>query len=456
MATSRYTAMLDERAALVAEGKAMFDRAEAEGRDLTAEERLRDDAINARIEVLDGDITREETRSKREAVVGYEGREKPRITGLHDRAADKPWGYEFGVRMVDKPDGTRAFGGIRNAGDVALGHAMQAIFKAGQGYDIDPRLLQAAASGGNTSDPAAGGFSVGTDLSMMLMEMALESSMLLPYCTMVEISAGSDSLEAPYFEYTSRATGSRFGGIRVYRRKEAATVTASYPEEEKFSLSLLDLMGLAYTTDRLTADAAAMGRWYGQAFRSEMAFVIDNEIVRGTGVGECEGFLSATALVSVSAEAGQDADTIVNENLSKMWIRMPSRLKGGAIWLYNSECGPQLDELSISVGTGALEPRFVSYGPDGVLRIKGRPAIEIEQASALGDAGDISLVNLSEYIVIRKGAIEEAMSDHVRFIYGERTFRWTQRINGKTPWRSAVTPFKGSATVSPFVALAAR
>jgi hypothetical protein len=48
------------------------------------------------------------------------------------------------------------------------------------------------------------------------------------------------------------------------------------------------------------------------------------------------------------------------------------------------------------------------------------------------------------------------MSDHVRFIYGERTFRWTQRINGKTPWRSAVTPFKGSATVSPFVALAAR
>lgn len=456
MATSRYTAMLDERAALVAEGKAMFDRAEAEARDLTADERLRDDAINARIEVLDGDIAREETRSKREASVAVNAPApvSPRISGLHDRAADKPWGYELGVRLIDKPDGTRAFGGIRNAGDVALGHAMQAIFRAGQGGPIDPRLF--AAAGGNTSDPAAGGFSVGTDLSMMLMEMALEASLLLPYCTVIEISAGSDSLEAPYFEYTSRATGSRFGGIRVYRRKEAGTVTASYPEEEKFAISLLDLMGLAYTTDRLTADAAAMGRWYGNAFRAEMAFVIDNEIVRGTGVGECEGFLSAASLVSVSAEAGQDADTIVNENISKMWVRMPSRLKGGAIWLYNSECGPQLDELSISVGTGALEPRFVSYGPDGVLRIKGRPAIEIEQASALGDVGDISLVNLSEYIVIRKGGIEEAMSDHVRFIYGERTFRWTQRINGKTPWRSAVTPFKGSATVSPFVALAAR
>ena len=452
MATSRYTAWLDERAALVAEGKAMFDAAEAGGRDLTADERVRDDAINARLDTLNADISREDARREREAAVGYEA---PRITGGHNRAGDKPWGYELGVRIVER-DGVRALGGIKNAGDVALGHAMQSIFRAASGGTIDPRLIQAAASGGNTSDPGAGGFSVGTDLSMMLLEMGMEGSMLLPYCNVIEISAGADGIEAPYFEYTSRATGSRFGGIRVYRRKEAATVTATNPEEELFKLGLLDLMGLAYTTDRLTADAAAMGRWYGNAFRSEFAFIIDNEIVRGTGVGEGEGFLNSDALVSVAAEAGQDADTIINENISKMWIRMPSRLKGGATWLYNSECGPQLDELSISVGTGALEPRFVSYGPDGVLRIKGRPALEIEQASALGDVGDISLVNLSQLVVIRKGAVEEATSDHVRFIYGERAFRWTQRINSQSPWRSAVTPFKGTATVSPFVALAAR
>lgn len=454
MATTRYTALLVERDRLTAESKAVIDRADAEGRSLTAEEKAADDERYAEIEKISAEMADIEARRARSGAAEAAKPTAARITGLHDRAGDAPWGYELGVRMIDRPDGTRAFGGIRNATDVALGHCMQAIFRAGMGGNIDPRLM--AASGGNTSDPAAGGFSVGTDLSMALMQMGMESSMLLPYCNVIEISANSDSLEAPYFEQTSRATGSRFGGIQIYRRKEAATVTAQYPEEEKFSLSLLDLMGLAYTTDRLMADAAAMGRWYGNAFRSEFAFVIDNELVRGTGVGECEGFLNSAALVTVAAEAGQDVDTIVNENISKMWIRMPSRLKGGAIWLYNSECGPQLDDLSIPVGVGGLEPRFVNYGPDGVLRLKGRPAIEIEQASALGDVGDIALVNLGEYIVIRKGGIEEATSDHVRFIYGERTFRWTQRINGRSPWRSAVTPFKGSATVSPFVALAAR
>ncbi len=117
----------------------------------------------------------------------------------------------------------------------------------------------------------------------------------------------------------------------------AATVSSSYPDDEKFSLSLLDLMGLAYQTDRLMADARAMGAIYGTAFRNEFAFIIDNEIYRGTGVGEMQGFTASPALVTQDKETGQAADTVVAANLSKMWTRMPSRLKGGSIFLYNSE-----------------------------------------------------------------------------------------------------------------------
>lgn len=455
MVTSRYTALLDERARLVAEGEATFQAAEAAGRGLTAEEQAADDAREMRLAEIRSEIAAEDRRRQRQAEVGAGGPAPARITGVHDRAADKPWGYELGVRVVEKPDGTRVLGGVRDAGHVALGACMQAIFAAAQGSPVDVRFL-AAASGGNTSDPSLGGFSVGTLLSNFLMQMGAEASVLLPYCNVIDLGEGVDSIEAPYITDTSRATGSRFGGVRVYRRKEAATVTASQPEEEKFTLSLLDLMGLAYQTDRLMRDARAMGAIYATAFRNEFAFVIDNEIVRGSGVGEMQGFVNSPALVTQDKETGQAADTVVMENLSKMWIRMPTRQKGGAVWFYNSEVCPQLDALTIPAGTAGLPPRFVNYGPDGVLRIYGRPAIELEQASALGDVGDIALVNLSEFVVIRQGAIEEAMSDHVRFVYGERTFRWTQRINGKTPWRSAVTPFKGSNTKSPFVVLQAR
>lgn len=456
MATNRYTGLLAERAELVAEARGAIDAASAGNRGLTADEQKRDDEIDARLQAIATETALLERQLAREASLALSGPAAvATLSQMHDRAEDRPWGHELGVRLIEQPDGTRALGGVKFAAETALGACLQAIMRAGGGGPIDPRFF-AGPSGGNTGDPAAGGFSVGTDLSAFLFQLGAEASVLLPYCNSFEVSQDSDSIEAPYITNTSRATGSRFGGVRVYRRKEAATVAASYPEEEKFRLELADLLGLAYQTDRLIKDARLMGQLYATAFRNEFAFTIDDELVRGDGVGECQGVLNSPALVSVAKETGQAAATIVSNNLSKMWIRLPARSKSKAVWFVNGEAGPQFDVLSIAAGTGALEPRFITYGPDGVMRIKGRPVVELEQCAALGTVGDLLLLDMSEYLVIRKGALEQAESDHVRFIYAERTFRWLQRINGKSPWRSAVTPFKGSATLSPFVALDTR
>ena len=86
----------------------------------------------------------------------------------------------------------------------------------------------------------------------------------------------------------------------------------------------------------------------------------------------------------------------------------------------------------------------------------GRPIVPIEQAEALGTKGDILLLDLGEYLLIRKGALETAESIHVRFLYGENTFRFTYRINGAPAWKTALTPYKGSATQSPFITLDTR
>jgi predicted phage gp36 major capsid-like protein len=47
----RYKALLQERADLVAEGRRIFEAAEATARDLTEAEKTRDDEINARLSV---------------------------------------------------------------------------------------------------------------------------------------------------------------------------------------------------------------------------------------------------------------------------------------------------------------------------------------------------------------------------------------------------------------------
>jgi HK97 family phage major capsid protein len=91
-------------------------------------------------------------------------------------------------------------------------------------------------------------------------------------------------------------------------------------------------------------------------------------------------------------------------------------------------------------------------------RLKGRPVIEIEQAAALGDTGDILFADLNYYKLITKGGIQEAESIHVQFLYNERVLRWVTRVNGFPKLKSAITPYKGAsgATLSPFVKLDAR
>lgn len=345
----------------------------------------------------------------------------------------------------------------RRATEQGLGSFLQAVITAGMpGGAVDPRLL-AAPTGASTSVPSDGGHLVQTDFSTFLLDNAMQSAQVASLCDTVTVGANSDSLEAPFVDETSRATGSRFGGVRVYRRAEAATVDPSKVKLGKWELRLEDLMAITYMTDRSMSDAPALAGIVNTAFSSEFAFVVDDEIIRGDGGnGQCYGVITAGATATAGKESGQLADTIVTGNLSRMWMHLHPRKRANAVWFYNSELEQQLDQLTLPAGTGALEPRFVNYGPDGILRIKGRPAIALEQCSAPGDLGDIILADWRDYVLITKGGLEQAESMHVRFVYGEKCLRWMYRINGQPKQKTTLTPYKGSKQLGSFVILEAR
>lgn len=442
MSGKRYQALLQERADLVAEQSKLFSAVEDEGRDLTAEEKERDDAIHERLTGIEASIEREERRREWERQVAAVGPElnnfgrpikggAPRIEGMRDLSVERPWG--------------------------SLGHFLQAVAQAGQpGGFIDPRLY-AGPSGASEGVPSDGGFLVRHDYSTMLLDRAIEEAMLAPLCTEIPIGAEADGLDMPYIKETSRAEGSRWGGVQVYWRAEADTVTASQPEFDFHDLRLQELMGIAYATNRLLRDARALESVFELAFASEMSFKLDDAIFRGNGVGKPLGITNSSGPRAQQAkETGQAADTIVSENISKMWTRVLSKSKGRGVWLYNSEVSEQFDGMFYPAGTGGIATRVVTYNDDGVARIKGRPAMEIEQASALGDEGDLVFADLTRYVLIRKDGLDAQESMHVRFLYGENTFRWTMRVNGKPVDESEITPYKGSNTQSAFVTLANR
>jgi HK97 family phage major capsid protein len=347
----------------------------------------------------------------------------------------------------------------------SFGEQLLAVARAySPGGHVDPRLAalnaqySRAAMGLNTQIGSDGGFLVQTEFSLALMEKAQEAAVLMPKCWHVPIGADADSVEMPYIEETSRQTGSRWGGVQVFRRHEADDVQAKRPKFGLLECKLEDLMGLCYITNRTLKDASATEAIVSKAFGSEFSFKGDDEVLRGTGAGEMLGILNSTALIIVPKEQGQQAATIVYENIVKMWARCLARCRARAVWLYNQEIEPQLFTLGITLGTGGqavyLPPGGLSASPYATLL--GRPMIPIEQASALGALGDLMLVDFNEYMIIEKGGLDAQSSIHVRFIYDEMTFKFIVRNNGMPLWKKPLTPYKGSNSLSPFVALAER
>ena len=298
------------------------------------------------------------------------------------------------------------------------------------------------------------------DFASELLQETFATGILSQRCRRQPISGPSNGIKINGVDETSRAS-SRFGGIISYWEEEAGEKTASKPKFRKIELNLKKLIGLCYATDELLGDAPALESFLRAAFPSEFGFQLDDMIIRGTGAGQPLGILNAGCLVTQAIEVGQGADTIMAENIVKMFSRRFAGMTGNYVWFYNQNIEPQLFTMSLAVGVGGIPiympPGGLSDAPYG--RILGLPAIAIEQASTLGDVGDIILANLANgYILAEKGGIEAAMSIHVRFVYDETCFRFVLRVDGQPVRASALTPYKGTAshTQSHFITLASR
>jgi HK97 family phage major capsid protein len=299
---------------------------------------------------------------------------------------------------------------------------------------------------------------VRSEWNTSLLDRVQEMGKLAPKCFQMPIGEGNDGVEAPFVDETSRATGSRWGGVQVYRGAEASAMTGAQPKLGKFELRLEDMFGLFYATDRVLRDATLLEALATKAFASEFAFKLDDEIVRGTGAGQCLGIIGNAPTVSVAKETNQAAATVNYQNIVKMYSTLLASCMSGAEWYINQTVLPQLFQMYLAVGTGGV-PVYLPTGgasssPYGTLM--GLPVNVIEQAAALGTVGDIILANLSnDYALISK-PMTSASSIHVLFTSNQTTFRWVWPVIGKPVRSAAITPYKGSGTFGPFVTLATR
>jgi HK97 family phage major capsid protein len=320
-------------------------------------------------------------------------------------------------------------------------------------------LVVKAATGMGELIGSDGGYLVPPEFSQKIFERVYQQNDLLGRTDKYPVSG--NSMVFPRNNESSRANGSRWGGVRAYWVAEGSSITRSAPTFGRLTMNLHKLACLARVTDELLADAPALSGYLNRVFPDEINFVVGDSLVNGTGAGQPQGILNAPCTVSVSKETGQAAASVVPQNLVKMWSRlfrgMASGENSGAVWFINQDVNPQLQLMTLGIGTAGV----VTYMPPGGLSGKpyatlmGAPVVETEWNPTLGTVGDIILADMSQMVSISK-SMESAQSMHLYFDTDETAFRVTFRLDAQPWWASALTPFKGTATQSCFVTLATR
>lgn len=419
------------KAGLVRDARALTDKAAAENRDMTPDEIGAFDGLKAKIESANAAIDREQALIAEEAQLGaLNVGADSEIVVTDNREADPRRGF-------------RSFGEF----------AQQVRAASGNPARPDQRLLIGAAAPstyGNEATGADGGYAVPPEFSREIFRLSLGEDSLVPLTDNTNVAG--NSMVFPKDETTPWGTD----GVRAYWQAEASAATATKPKLGTTVMRLHKLMALVPLTDELLADTSALDSYLPGKVGDSIRWKTNEAILFGTGAGQPAGLLTASAAVSVAKETSQTAATVTIANLSKMLSRLTPGSFGRAVWMIHPDVLPQLFQLTLGnypiylpINSGA------QASPYGTLM--GRPVMVTMHAAALGTVGDISLLDLNYYRTITKaGGVETATSMHLYFDADATAFRTTFRIDGQPKMAAAISPAKGSNTLSPFVQLATR
>jgi HK97 family phage major capsid protein len=265
-----------------AEKKALIDKIEVlraqvanENRELLDDERDSLKGWLAQIEQLDKDIALEQRTQE----TLERNKKREREPAKQDPQPKRPK-VEVGEDRRSK-DEFRSFG-----------EQLKAIYLADTNQGFDPRLLNRA-SGANEAVASEGGFLVQQDFASGIIENTWETPGLLPFVNKQSISG--NSMTMPGVDETSRADGSRNGGVRGYWGAEAAEMTASQPAFREINLKVNKVHVLIYTTEEMLEDVGFLSSWINRVGPEELDFKLTDAIVNGDGAGKPLGVLTAPA-----------------------------------------------------------------------------------------------------------------------------------------------------------------
>jgi HK97 family phage major capsid protein len=388
------------------------------------------DALEQSVTELDKEITAEEKNARRASLFGS--------TSLSGGPA---------LATVVNDVNPERTGGFRGVAEFAT--SVRNLHANGI---ADPRF-SAAASGYQQNQGSSGeGVLVPTEFREQIWSLVFADDDLLGFCNPEPTQGNSVGIAK------DETTPWGASGVQAAWRSEGTQMIASKAAVTPALLQLHELYAFVLATQEVLDDAPRLqNRILVQAARA-IRWKAFEGVVWGDGNGKPLGFMNSKALVTVAAEAGQSANTIVVQNVLKMYARLLDMPGGNPMWLANRDTLPQLGGLTIGNNAAWLPINQPLAGsPKGGMFL-GEGLQFNEHMQTLGTLGDIVLADLSGYALATKvgGGIDFAASIHLFFDQNIAAFRWIFRLGGQPYLSAPVAAAKGSSTKSHFVALAAR
>jgi len=422
---------IEQIRARLAEIVASLDGIQSSGEGFSAEQLTQIEDLNAEFDGLNKQL---EAAEKMEDMKAKASASTGRKTTTAVVPSEPKW--TAGASRSDK------FQGFNNAGEWLM-----AVKKAGATGEVDKRFNALA----KESVGEDGGFLVPEEISQAILKKMGGDDSLMAKTTSIQVGGNALTINVDESQPWN-------SGVQAYWTAEGATITDTKPAFKQASWRLQKLAAMVKATDELLDDATALESYILSAAPNAIVHQVNKAIISGNGVGKPQGIISSPFTVTVSKESMQANDTVVAENILKMYSRMFPQSRNNAAFYINPAVEEQLRVMKD--GNGA----YIYLAPGSQMNqtpyatLLGRPVIPLMGGTpALGDLGDIIFADLSYYYMIRKASgIKAATSIHLHFDKEITSFRFSLRLDGKCPFTSPVTTENGNYSMSAFVQLEAR
>ena len=296
------------------------------------------------------------------------------------------------------------------------------------------------------SDPA-GGYLVPEKWLPGILKVASEDGIVRPRATVIPAGSPPDAeLNIPLLNQVGAASHDMFSGVWFQWTNEGGAKPDKEPEFDSVKLAPEEYSASTVLTDKIIRNATALEAFVKAIYsRAQVAFE-DQHFLTGTGVGQPLGMINSPAYIQAARTGG---GAIV---FADIMLMMAQIIPGGKYeWIISRSAYAQIVNLVDAAGnTIFIGGDITKSVPD---RLLGYPIKWTFRVPALGVVGDITIADLSYYLIKDGFGPAFDTSKHVYFASNKTMLKMFANVDGQ-PWlNGTITAEDGATEISPFVGL---